>query len=110
MDTTKTLENALELVNGDRAKQNGDKIVNHDNIARLWSGYLTNKFRANIILNTADVALLMVLLKVARTQHGKFNEDDYVDICGYGGIAGELKEALDKLSDTLGENNNSNGQ
>lgn len=110
MDTTKTLEKALELVSGDRADQNGDKVINHDNIARLWSGYLTNKFRANIILNTADVALLMVLLKVARTQHGRFNEDDYTDICGYGGIAGELKEELDKLSDTLGENNKGHGQ
>mgnify|MGYP003117198426 FL=1 len=109
MKTTKTLETALELVSGTRAVQNGDKLINHDNIARLWSGFLTNKFRANIRLDASDVAQLMVLLKVARTQNGDFNEDDFIDICGYGAIAGELKEEIKKLGDTLGENNSAKG-
>jgi len=109
MKTIKTLETALELVSGTRAVQNGDKLINHDNIARLWSGFLTNKFRANIRLDASDVAQLMVLLKVARTQNGDFNEDDFIDICGYGAIAGELKEEIKKLGDTLGENNSATG-
>lgn len=109
MKTTKTLETALELVSGTRAVQNGDKLINHDNIARLWSGFLTNKFRANIRLDASDVAQLMVLLKVARTQNGDFNEDDFIDICGYGAIAGELKEEIKKIGDTLGENNSATG-
>jgi len=32
----------------------------------------------------------MALLKIARTKIGKVNPDDYVDACGYLGIAGEI--------------------
>ena len=32
-----------KLVSKDRAEKHGDKIVNHENIARLWSGYIQNK-------------------------------------------------------------------
>jgi hypothetical protein len=39
-----------------------------------------------------DVAILMVLLKLARTKAGEHNIDDYVDACGYSAIAGELNE------------------
>lgn len=40
---------------------------------------------------TADqVALMMVLLKVARTKTGGLNIDDYVDMAGYAGVAGEI--------------------
>ena len=34
----------------------------------------------------------MVLLKIARTQAGSHNIDDYVDACGYAAIAGEIAE------------------
>ena len=105
METSKTLETALSLVKGTREKQNGDKLINHENIARLWSGFLTNKFRTQINIDASDVAQLMVLLKVARTQNGDFNEDDFIDICGYGAIAGELKAEIRRLSTTLGETN-----
>ena len=37
------------------------------------------------------VATMMALLKLARTQAGKFNSDDHVDACGYAAIAGEIK-------------------
>ena len=47
----------------------------------------------------------MVLLKVARTQEGQHNIDDYVDACGYSAIAGEIAEKRTELSTTLGENN-----
>ena len=33
---------------------------------------------------------MMVLLKLARIKNGKFNEDDYVDMCGYSALAGEI--------------------
>ena len=50
----------------------------------LWSAYLGTPITAR------DVALMMVLLKVARTKTGAFNLDDYVDAAGYAGIAVEV--------------------
>ena len=84
MKASETLKTAASLVSGDRAKKHGDAQENHDKIAKLWSAYLGNT------INAHDVACLMTLLKIARTQCGETNPDNYIDICGYGAIAGEL--------------------
>lgn len=78
------LGTAANLVGGDRADKHGDKTQNHQNIARLWSAYL------QVPITAEQVALMMVLLKVARTQHGGLNHDDYVDMAGYAGCAAEI--------------------
>ena len=108
MNTTDILKKAEQLVSDDRAKTHGDKIVNHENIARLFSAYLTNKFQAVLNLTAEDVAQLMTLLKIARSQAGTHNVDDYIDGVGYQAIAGHIAEARDKkskLSTTLGVSN-----
>ena len=105
MNTTEILDKAKKLVSGDRHQKHGDKVLNHANIARLWSSYLQNKTQLNINLMPEDVANLMILLKVARSQAGKHNIDDYVDTCGYASIAGEIAEKRTQISSTLGENN-----
>ena len=48
-----------------------------------------------------------MLLKIARTQAGSHNIDDYVDACGYAAIAGEIAQAREnkRISATLGEKN-----
>lgn len=85
------LRQATQLVAGERNRQHGDKRVNHDNIAELWSAYLKRLTGdQELELGASDVATMMVLLKVARTLAGEFNEDDYVDMIGYAAIAGEL--------------------
>ena len=38
-----------------------------------------------------DVAILMTLLKVARTKLGAVSEDTYIDMAAYSAIAGEIK-------------------
>ena len=85
------LNKTLDLVTGSRSKQNGDIEKNHSNIARLWTAYLTNKGIVSE-LTPLDVAIMMSLLKIARSQGGKYNVDDYIDLVGYGSIAGELAE------------------
>lgn len=105
MNTTEILDKAKKLVSGDRHQKHGDKVVNHENIARLWSSYLQNKTQLNINLMPEDVANLMILLKVARSQAGQHNIDDYVDTCGYASIAGEIAQKRTEISSTLGENN-----
>ena len=48
----------------------------------------------------------MTLLKIARSQGGSFNLDDFVDACGYSAIAGEIiSKRNDQLSSTLGVSN-----
>ena len=106
MNTTDILEKTKKLVSKEREEKHGDKIINHENIARLWSAYLQNKFKLNLHLLPEDVANLMTLLKIARTQAGKFNLDDFIDACGYAAIAGEIANKRQTLkSSTLGVSN-----
>jgi hypothetical protein len=35
---------------------------------------------------------MLALLKLARTQHGEFNRDDWVDALGYVALAGQVAE------------------
>ena len=105
MNTTEILQKTEKLVNDSRAKTHGDKIKNHENIARLWSSYLQNKTQLNIILSPEDVAQLMTLLKIARSQAGEHNIDDYIDGVGYQAIAGEIANKRSELSSSLGVSN-----
>ena len=73
-------------MSGKRHHEYGDKKTNHNNIAKLWSAYLC------IDLNAHDVAILMLLLKIARTKSGNPTEDTYIDMVGYSAIAGEVCE------------------
>lgn len=82
-------QEAANLVGGDRAKQNGDKMENHLNIATLWTAYLGQPITAH------QAAVMMILLKVARTKSGSLNRDDYVDIAGYAGVAAEIADKAD---------------
>ena len=90
MKLNETLKTAASLVSGDRAIKHGDKLHSHDRIARFWSAYIGQALDAH------DVACMMVLLKIARTQSGETNSDDYIDIAGYAAIAGELVEKLER--------------
>ena len=85
MKTKEFLSKANVLVEGDRQKDYGDKLHNHSNIAKLWSAYL------DIEITAHDVAILMALLKVARTKLGQVSDDTYVDMSAYSAIAGEIK-------------------
>ena len=105
MNTTEILQKTEKLVNDSRAKTHGDKIKNHENIARLWSAYLQNKTQLNIILTPEDIAQLMTLLKIARSQAGDHNIDDYIDGVGYQAIAGEIASKRSELSSSLGVSN-----
>jgi hypothetical protein len=90
MKAHETLGIASKLISGDRAKKHGDMFHSHDRIAKFWSVYLGKTIDAH------DVACMMALLKIARTQCGETNPDDYVDMAGYAAIAGELVEELER--------------
>ena len=79
---------AAELVAGDRERTHGAKLPNHQNIADLWNAYLGAQLAAP--LTPLQIALMMALLKIARTKLGEFNIDDFLDGVGYTAIAGEI--------------------
>lgn len=81
------LEEARNLIYGDRAETHGDAKDNFGNIAGLWSVYLGHTVTAE------DVALMMTLMKIARTKSGDVNMDDIIDAIGYLALGGELVSA-----------------
>ena len=68
---------AEEAVCSDRNKDYGDPEDNFDDIASLWSAYMRSTF------TRADVAVLRMLVKVARMKTSPALRDHWVDIAGY---------------------------
>jgi hypothetical protein len=73
----------------DRAITHGDARTNLTTIAALWQTYLDTRHPSP--LTPADVAVLMVLLKVARQSTNPEHLDNYLDIVGWGSLAGEMQ-------------------
>ncbi len=86
MITKECLSQAITLSANDRHIDYGDKVDNHNNIAKLWSSYL------DVNITAHDVAIMMCLLKIARTKLGKLTSETYMDASAYMSIAGECKE------------------
>ena len=83
------LKEAIKLIGGQRNKDYGDRVTNHENIANLWSAFLNKKISAH------DVAICMVLVKVARLMHSR-KKDNYLDMAAYSAIAGEIEGRTNK--------------
>ena len=86
------LRQGIELVEGDRAATHGDLYRNHQNIAIMWNAFLSIRRDPAAPLGPDDVAIMDALKKVARTQLGEWNKDDYVDGGAYMAIAGKLSD------------------
>ena len=80
---------ASDLVGGDRDRQHGAKEDNFKRIASVWNGWLAARSDPGP-LTAHDVGCMMVMMKLARTQSGSHNIDDYIDACGYAACAGEI--------------------
>jgi hypothetical protein len=91
--TREILEQTIRIVTGQRQQDYGDKVINHQNIADLWSSYLNKK------ISPHDVAICMLLVKVARLKNRK-TKDCYVDMAGYAAIAGEINDTDTSISTT----------
>lgn len=79
-----TLKEALNTIRGQRQQDYGAPDTCHEMIADMWNVYLEGGERN---LESWDVALMMVLLKVCRARRGGYTHDSFVDICGYSAIA-----------------------
>ncbi len=88
------LKKAKDLISGDRNDTHGDAFQNHAEIAEFWNIFLDKKLQPMASITAEDVALMMVLMKISRNNQGKKNNlDNFVDMCGYAAIAGEINDS-----------------
>tara|TARA_Y100000356_G_scaffold134000_1_gene142243 strand:+ start:112 stop:417 length:306 start_codon:yes stop_codon:yes gene_type:complete len=95
MDRNSVLNKAIEVINGARADDYGNAQENHERIANLWNVYLEDMYA----IKPRDVAVMMMLLKVARISeairydHKEVDtSDSFVDIAGYAALAEEMAQ------------------
>lgn len=78
------LQEAHDLIFGDRQEDYGKPGECLGRIADIWNAQLNKKLREN--LTGHDVALLMAGLKLARAAH-RYKRDSLVDAAGYLALA-----------------------
>lgn len=78
------LEQARVTVSTDRNASYGEPGDNFQKIADLWTGYTGQLFTA------ADVANMMILVKVARLRGNLSHLDSWVDVAGYAACGAEV--------------------
>lgn len=78
------LQEASRLTHGDRNKNYGDPLTNHQRIASLWSVYLETE------VSPAQAAIMLALVKVARLIETPDHLDSFIDGAAYFSIAGEI--------------------
>lgn len=79
------LDRAKDIINGEREGTYGRPEDSFGVIAILWSGYLKASIKPE------DVANMMILMKVAHNSSGVYKEDNWIDICGYAALGGEIQ-------------------
>ena len=84
MTRKELLEKAMEATT-ERGQEYGTPENNFATIARLWRVYLDTP------INAHDVAMMMILFKVARSKANPGHTDNLVDIAGYAACAAELR-------------------
>lgn len=77
------LEEARQIVVGERTATYGQPEDSFRTVADYWSTYLGRE------ITSCDVAVMMILLKVARQSNGTGSVDSFVDIAGYAACGGE---------------------
>lgn len=80
------LDEAQEIIYGDREKTYGAPDKNLKMIGDLWAAYSGVPFTAE------DVCNMMILLKVARLANDPKHRDSQVDLCGYAALMERIQK------------------
>jgi len=84
------LQEAHDLIYGDRAEAYGDAHDGFEKIARMWGAYIYQKYGFSFGLDPQDVCWMMALLKMCR-QMNAHSDDNLVDAAGYIGLVEKVR-------------------
>lgn len=84
----KLLDEARRIVSVDRNSSYGNPEDNFKQIAELWTAYKHARF------TSVDVAVMCMLIKVARLAKSPGHHDSAVDIAGYAACLADVQEAM----------------
>lgn len=87
------LDEAHDIIYGDREKTYGSPAKNLQAIADYWINYLRSIDYPEKGLTAEDVCNMMILLKVARLGNTPGHRDSLVDICGYTALIERIRDA-----------------
>jgi hypothetical protein len=90
MNRTEILQTANEYITKDRAATHGEAEDSFAQIAAAWTWWLNDRLSAPV--TAYDVAMMMVLFKLARAKGNIHHSDNFVDGAGYLAIAGEIAQ------------------
>jgi len=88
MQRGEILDEAKRLTHGDRNKNYGKPLTNHQRIAGLWSVFLETE------ITPAQAAMCLALVKVARLIETPDHLDSFIDGAAYFSIAGEFESEI----------------
>jgi hypothetical protein len=91
MSTKSVMQEAQEIIHGDREQTYGHPAKNLERISKQWSLYLRQKYNAQVILSPEDVCWMMADLKKVRQMNGS-KRDNLVDSIGYIGLIERINE------------------
>jgi len=89
------LEEAQEIIHGDKNRDYGHPLDNHGLTAHMMMGYLQRRYgyQTPAHFDADDVCVFNVLQKVSRLANTPGHRDSLIDIAGY---AGNIEMILDE--------------
>jgi hypothetical protein len=94
------LKEAMEIVHKDRNANYGSPEDNFAAIANIWTAYFKVAVHNRVWatencpqFTPADVAVLMVLVKIVRLANNPNHHDSVVDIAGYAACLADIQES-----------------
>jgi hypothetical protein len=82
----KVLEEALQLTTQDRNNTYGPPDQDFERSAAMMTALLKEKLRENCVITKADVARLLICVKLSRSTWME-KRDNWVDVAGYAACA-----------------------
>lgn len=101
LDRVDILERAKALTMGERRNDYGSPIDLHWDVALMWTAFLRPKMAPGSTLEPQEVAMMMGMLKMARTRTSPKKRDNYDDMAAYAAIAGECAEIPAEETDLI---------
>lgn len=85
------LQEAERLIHSDRNAEYGEPEDNFGQSAALIYGYLKPYLKPDCAISPADVAAMMILMKIARLSTDPSKMDSWTDIAGYAACGAEVR-------------------